>query len=129
MRRKEVEEKMSAIVEYAELAELADDIDHPVRTYSSGMMARLGFAIAIQASPNVLLTYEVLGVGDANFRKKSHTILVNLINSDRTVVIVPHNEDTLRQHCDRVVWTDAGTTKMIGPSEQVLSEYSKVMNT
>lgn len=122
MRRKEVEAKMTQIVEYAELEA---DIDHPVRTYSSGMRARLGFAIAVQADPDVLLIDEVLGVGDAKFREKSSTTLINLINSDRTVVIVSHSENTLKAHCDRVVWIEQGTTKMIGPTDEVLAAYAK----
>ncbi len=105
--RREVEERMDEMVRFAELEQF---IDEPVRTYSSGMRARLGFTVAFQADPDVLLVDEVLGTGDASFRAKSSTAMRQKIASDKTVVIVTHYPETVLDLCDRVVWVEKGVT-------------------
>ncbi len=120
MRKQDVIADMDNIIEFSELGE---QIDQPVRTYSTGMRARLGFAVANQSDPEVLLIDEVLGVGDAKFRKKSRAVMASRIRSDKTVVLVSHNEDTINEYCDRVIWLDAGETQEIGQSEDVMSAY------
>lgn len=120
--RQQMMAKMDAIVEFSELA---DFIDQPVRTYSTGMRARLGFSVALEASPDILLIDEILGVGDASFRAKSTAAMKTIIVSDRTVVLVSHNHATMRELCDRIVWIENRSTCMEGPVDEVLSAYQK----
>ena len=120
--RQQMMAKMDAIVEFSELA---DFIDQPVRTYSTGMRARLGFSVAIEASPDILLIDEILGVGDTSFRAKSTAAMKTLIVSDRTVVLVSHNHAIMRELCDRVVWIENRSTCMEGPVDEVLTAYVK----
>jgi lipopolysaccharide transport system ATP-binding protein len=87
------------------------------------MKARLGFAVAFQANPDILLVDEVLGVGDPQFRKKSSSALRERIRSDKTVVLVSHNLDMVRDLCNRVVWIKDRCTFREGPTEVVLKEY------
>jgi homopolymeric O-antigen transport system ATP-binding protein len=91
-----------------ELSELGDFIDEPVKTYSSGMVAKLGFSIAHFMDPDVLLIDETLSVGDQKFRKKSATLLKEKINSDKTVMIVSHSPQSLEELCDRIIYIDNG---------------------
>jgi lipopolysaccharide transport system ATP-binding protein len=120
MGRAEVELRMDEMVRFAELEEF---IDEPVRTYSSGMRARLGFTVAFQADPDVLLVDEVLGIGDAGFKEKSSTAMREKIASDKTVVIVTHQPDTVLELCDRVVWVEKGVTVEIGEPQSVVERY------
>ncbi len=120
--RRQVERHLDEIQAFAELGEF---FDLPIDTYSSGMRARLGFAVAIRLEADVLLIDEVLAVGDADFRKKSTEVLKNKIRSDKTVVIVSHNAGMLRQLCDRVVWIEDGVSRMEGPAAEVLKAYEQ----
>jgi lipopolysaccharide transport system ATP-binding protein len=123
--RKSVLRKLASIFEFAELQ---DAIDEPLHTYSAGMRARLGFAVAFQANPDILLVDEVLGVGDQQFREKSSLALRELICSDKTVVLVSHNLDTIRDLCDRLVWIKDRRTFREGATDDVLQEYQDTMN-
>jgi lipopolysaccharide transport system ATP-binding protein len=118
--RREIEEKMASIIDFAEIG---DFIDEPLQTYSSGMRARLGFSTAFHADPDVLLIDEVLGVGDASFVKKSKKVMRERIQSDKTVVLISHSAGQIRSLCERVVWIDGGTVAMDGPAEEVLDAY------
>lgn len=118
--KKEVEAKLYEIVTFAELEEF---IDQPVRTYSAGMKARLGFSVAFNLDPDVLLIDEVLAVGDADFQKKSLAVMKEKIRSNRTIVLVSHNTATIRQLCDRTVWVEGGVTRAEGDTESVLQAY------
>ena len=120
LQRREVERMMEAIIEFSELGEF---IDQPVRTYSSGMNARLGFSVAVQADPDILLIDEMLGVGDIEFRKKSTEVLREKIKSDKTVVLVTHTPQTVKELCDRAVWIDQGVTRAEGNRDEVLDQY------
>ncbi|HEY4126605.1 MAG TPA: ABC transporter ATP-binding protein [Gammaproteobacteria bacterium] len=120
MKRADVEARMDEMVRFAELEQF---IDEPVRTYSSGMRARLGFTVAFQADPDVLLVDEVLGTGDAGFKEKSSAAMREKIASDKTVVIVTHQAETVRELCDRVVWVEKGVTVEIGEPETVVEHY------
>ncbi|HEX7966541.1 MAG TPA: ABC transporter ATP-binding protein [Gammaproteobacteria bacterium] len=124
MTRRQVEESMDEIVRFAELQQF---IDEPVRTYSSGMRARLGFTVASRADPDVLLIDEVLGTGDASFKEKSSAVMRQKIASDKTVVIVTHQTDTVLELCDRVVWVEKGATVEIGEPKAVVERYLKNM--
>lgn len=120
MTRRQVLASMDQIIAFAELG---DFIDEPVRSYSSGMRARLGFAVAFQADPDVLLIDEVLGVGDAAFRAKSAAVMHEKIRSDKTVVLVTHSEEIALDFCDRIVWIDHGVTRAVGPAAEVIEQY------
>jgi len=122
LRRRDIIARMDRIIEFSELG---DKIDEPIRNYSSGMLARLGFAISIQSDPDVLLIDEVLGVGDATFKPKARQVIVDRIQSGEPVVIVSHNEETLREFCQRVIWIDGGRMCMIGSAEEVIVAYQK----
>jgi len=118
--KNEIEISIPEIINFTGLGEF---IDQPVRNYSEGMRARLRFSIAIQSDPDVLLIDEVFGVGDIEFRRKSSEIIKARISSDKTVLIVSHDIETLNELCDRVVWIDQGETKMVGPTNQVIAKY------
>lgn len=122
MKRKEIAERMDAIVEFAELG---DFIDEPIQTYSSGMKARLGFAAAFYVDPDILLIDEVLGVGDEAFVRKSKQVMREKIRSDRTVVLVSHSSSEIAKLCDRVVWIHKGVTKAEGATDEVLAMYAE----
>lgn len=119
--RREIERDMDEIFSFAELEEF---IDQPLHTYSSGMKARLGFAVAFRSDPDILLVDEVLGVGDADFRKKSTELMRQKISSDKTVVIVSHSASLIRDLCDRAVWIDKGETRGEGDADEVLALYA-----
>ena len=114
--------------EIIDFAELGDFIDKPVRTYSSGMYSKLAFSITAILETDIMLIDEVLSVGDQKFKKKSYNKMKSLIsNKDRTVVIVSHSIDTLKQLCDTVMWMHEGQIKKIGEPGPVLDEYVKFM--
>lgn len=124
-KEKEIMEKMDRIVEFSELGEF---IDRPVRTYSSGMHSKLAFSITAMLETDIMLVDEVLSVGDERFKKKSLGRMKELINDkNRTVIIVSHSIQTLKELCDRVLWLHSGEVKMLGEPEAVLKEYSKFM--
>lgn len=118
--RKEAESRIDEIIAYAELE---DWIDEPLKTYSTGMQMRLGFAVAIKMSPDILLIDEVLGVGDLEFKKKSVTTMKEKMMSDQTVVFVSHAIPHVRELCSRVIWIEEGVIKMSGNTDQVLEKY------
>ncbi len=121
----EVRAKEPEIVEFAELG---DFIDMPVRTYSSGMYSKLAFSITAILETDIMLIDEVLSVGDQKFKKKSYNKMKSLIsNEDRTVVIVSHSIETLKELCDTVMWMHDGQIKRIGEPGPVLEEYVNFM--
>ncbi|HJB16913.1 MAG TPA: ABC transporter ATP-binding protein [Candidatus Blautia excrementipullorum] len=121
----QVREKEPEIVEFAELGEF---IDMPVRTYSSGMYSKLAFSITAILETDIMLIDEVLSVGDQKFKKKSYNKMKSLIsNEDRTVVIVSHSIETLKELCDTVMWMHDGQIKRIGEPGPVLEEYVNFM--
>lgn len=122
---REIKEKTEEIMDFAELG---DFIDLPVKTYSSGMRSKLAFSITAMLETNIILVDEVLSVGDTKFRKKSYAKMRELIEKpDRTAIIVSHQEETLRELCDRIMWLDKGSVKAIGDTDEILDEYIKVM--
>lgn len=106
---------------------LEEFFEEPIGSYSSGMRARLGFSIAYQVDPDILLIDEVLGVGDEEFRKKSTQVMKERIRSDRTIVIVSHQAVTIRELCDRAVLIDQGRTLAEGSPEEILNAYSELI--
>jgi lipopolysaccharide transport system ATP-binding protein len=107
----------------ADFSGLGTYIDQPVNTYSTGMRARLGFAVAFYADPDIILIDEVLGVGDQEFKEKSEAAMRQKILSNKTVVIVSHNANTILELCDRVVWIENGASKMVGLPAEVVAQY------
>ena len=121
----QVKAKEQEIIDFAEIGEF---IDMPVRTYSSGMYSKLAFSITAILETDIMLIDEVLSVGDQKFKKKSYEKMKSLIsNKDRTVVIVSHSIETLKQLCDTVMWMHDGQIKQIGDPEPVLAEYVDFM--
>ena len=120
----EAENNLEEIIEFSELGEF---FYQPVKTYSSGMLTRLGFSIAIHLQPDVLLIDEVLGVGDIEFRQKSSQALKNKIKSNQTVVLVSHQAAVMKALCDRIIWIEDGVTRKIGDSSDVMDEYESFL--
>jgi ABC-type polysaccharide/polyol phosphate transport system ATPase subunit len=120
----EARQRMRHIVEFAELEEV---IDTKIRFYSSGMMARLGFAIAINVSPEILLVDEVLAVGDASFQQKCLGEIRRMQGNGVTILLVSHGTILLQGLCSRVLWLDHGELRQIGPALEVIEEYDRVM--
>jgi len=120
-RKKEVQCLLDEIIEFSELE---DFIDKPIKTYSNGMRARLGFSVAIKMHSELLLIDEVMGVGDGKFRLKAEAAMTNKISSQQTVVLVSHSMGQIRKLCDRVLWLDAGKVKMVGNTDDVLRQYA-----
>lgn len=121
----QIKEKEAEIIEFAELGKF---IDMPVKTYSSGMYSKLAFAITSNLETNIMLVDEVLSVGDESFQKKSFAKMESLIrDKDRTVIIVSHDINTLRNLCDRVMWMHEGKIKELGEKQEVLEKYEEFM--
>ena len=124
-RKQDVVARLDEIVRFAELEGF---IDLPVKSYSSGMRARLGFAIALEMNPGVLLIDEVLGVGDVAFRKKSMAVMKQKLLSDQTIVLVSHNAHVIRNLCNRAVWIENGVSRMEGDSAEVVCAYERYLS-
>ena len=124
--RRHVETHLDEILAYSELG---DFFDEPVRTYSTGMRARLGFSITTIISPDVLLVDEVLGVGDKHFREKAERTMAAKIHSQQTVVLVSHSHHQIARLCDRVVLIEQGVSFATGAPQEVLSLYEKRLET
>lgn len=122
--RRSIEGLLDRIKEFSELGEY---FDQPVSTYSTGMRARLGFSTALQVDPDIILIDEILGVGDAEFRLKSRQALREKILSDKTVVLVSHEQAAIRALCDRVLWIEQGRVQELGPVEEVMGSYLKAL--
>ncbi len=109
--------------EIAEWANLSDYLDVPIRSYSSGMLARLGFSVATDTEPDVLIVDEVLSVGDAAFQQKSSDRMRQMIDNGASVVLVSHNLSTVRDIADRAIWLDHGKVMLEGEPEYVVDSY------
>lgn len=113
--------KIDEIIAYSEVG---DFIHMPLKTYSSGMLARLAFSIATVVEPDVLIVDEILSVGDEHFQRKSRARMLELMQSaGTTVLFVSHNLNQLRQMCDRVIWLDHGRVKAVGDTDEICGLY------
>ncbi len=121
-----LEENLDKIIEFADLG---DFIYSPVKNYSSGMRAKLGFAVATLIDPDILIIDEVLGVGDEHFRKKSSDKMRELINGGATSIIVSHSIEQIRELTDKTLWLDHGRVMMFDETNKVCDEYLEFMNT
>ena len=123
--RKFIAEKYDEIVAFSELE---DFMDVPVKNYSSGMRARLGFAIATAVCPEVLILDEVLSVGDAKFKKKSEAKIREMFDNGVTVLFVSHNTDQVRRLCNRAILIDKGRLIASGTADEVCDIYDERVN-
>lgn len=123
--RRQIENCFNEIVDFAELH---DFIDAPLRTYSSGMMARLGFSVATAVMPEVLIVDEVLSVGDIAFQEKSGARIRHFRENGATILLVSHGMDNIRRMCDRAAWLNHGEVVEVGEAEEVVTNFEKFMN-
>jgi teichoic acid transport system ATP-binding protein len=123
MTREEIKERYQDIVDFSGINDKGDFITLPMRTYSSGMGARLRFSIAAAKDHDVLLIDEALATGDASFRMRSEERIRELRERAGTVFLVSHNNKSIRDTCERVLWLERGVLRMDGPTEDVLAEY------
>ena len=120
MTRKEVDKKMEDIITFSELG---DFIDEPIRIYSSGMLAKLGFSVITSINPDILVIDEVLAVGDAEFQQKCLTVINQFKQQGTTIFLVSHNMDDVRKFCDSVIWIENKKIKKIGKASIITHEY------
>ncbi len=118
--KREIQRRFDEIVEFAELK---DFIDAPVKTYSSGMYMRLGFAVAVHVDPDVLLIDEVLAVGDQSFTAKCLDKFAEFRRRNKTILLVTHSLDLVERFCDRALWLDKGKTLAEGEPKRVVASY------
>ncbi|WP_177001356.1 ABC transporter ATP-binding protein [Streptomyces sp. cf386] len=123
MSREQVKDRYQEIVDFSGINEKGDFITLPMRTYSSGMAARLRFSIAAAKDHDVLLIDEALATGDRSFQKRSEARIRELRKHAGTVFLVSHNNKSIRDTCDRVLWLERGELRMDGPTDAVLKEY------
>lgn len=114
--------KYEEIVKFSELEEF---IEFPIKNYSSGMLAKLGFSIATIVEPDILIIDEILGVGDINFQKKSSDKIKSLMESGTTVLLVSHSIPQIKELCDKAIWIDKGKVREIGEVNKVCNHYIK----
>ena len=117
-------EHFDEIVEFAGIEKF---LDSPIKNFSSGMKARLGFAVATVVKPDVLIVDEVLAVGDVRFRKKCMKRMEELLDGGTTLLFVSHNIEQVRSLCTHALWLDHGDTVMSGPAEEVCAKYIEAM--
>ncbi len=120
MTKDEIEKKMDEIIEFSELG---DFIDRPIKIYSTGMFMRLGFSVAINTDPEILLIDEILAVGDEYFQSKCYKKIKEFREQGKTVIFVSHSINTVRGLCDRVMWLDNGKVRALGDSVRVTEDY------
>jgi len=125
LRYRDIMARLPAILEFSELG---DFFDQPIATYSTGMMMRLGFSVAIQMEPEVLLIDEVLAVGDADFQLKSGAALRERMQNGCTVIFVSHQEQQIQQLCSQVLWIEHGKSIMQGTPKSVFVAYNQALH-
>ena len=123
--RHEIEEHVDEVIEFAELGAF---IDAPLRTYSSGMIARLGFAASTTWEPEILILDEVLSVGDEAFQRKCMARLESFRTGKTTTIFVSHSMASVLSLCNRVAWLDHGTVQTVGTPKEVIEAYRRAQN-
>jgi homopolymeric O-antigen transport system ATP-binding protein len=125
LRRRDVDRRFDAIVQFADVERL---IDTPMKRYSSGLYARLGFAVAIYSAPDIVLVDEVLSVGDAAFRRRALEALRELIVDGKTVLFISHDMWNVRRLCTEILWMDEGRVRAFGPAGDIAERYMSEVN-
>lgn len=120
----EIENKLDEIIEFAEIGNF---MEAPLRTYSSGMQSRLGFAVATAWQPDILILDEVLSVGDAAFQKKCIHRMEKFRDSGATVLMVSHSIEQVREICERALWLNKGQIESLGAADEVCTKYQNAM--
>jgi ABC-2 type transport system ATP-binding protein len=121
MSKKDIEKRFDEIVEFAGIETF---IDSPVKNYSNGMQVRLGFSIAANVDPEILLIDEVLAVGDQNFQRKCGEKIESFRTEGRTIILVSHSLSSILQLCDQTAWLEKGVVRQIGDSAEIIAEYT-----
>lgn len=119
-----MEEHFDEIVDFAEIRQF---LDSPIKNYSSGMKARLGFSVATMVKPDILIVDEILSVGDYKFKQKCMRRMEDLLKGGTTLLYVSHNIDEVKRLCDHAIWLDHGETRMIGNAIEVCDAYMEEM--
>ena len=119
-----MQEHFEEIVDFAELHKF---LDSPIKNYSSGMKARLGFSVATMVKPEILIVDEILAVGDYKFRQKCEQRMSEMLGGGTTLLYVSHNIDEVKRLCDHVIWIDKGVARMQGEVNEVCDAYMEVM--
>ena len=123
--RREVDRQFDSIVQFADVEPL---IDTPMKRYSSGLYARLGFSVAIHSRPDIVLVDEVLSVGDAAFRRRALEALRQLIADGKTVLFISHDMWNVRRLCSQILWMDEGRVRAFGPAGEIAERYMNEVN-
>ena len=123
--RKEIDRQFDAIVHFADVERL---IDTPMKRYSSGLYARLGFSVAIHSNPDIVLVDEVLSVGDASFRRRAMEALRGLISSGKTVLFISHDMWNVRRLCSEILWMENGAVRAYGDAGSIAERYMNEVN-
>ncbi|MDX2165104.1 MAG: ABC transporter ATP-binding protein [Gammaproteobacteria bacterium] len=118
--KKDIKARFDRIVAFAELAEF---IDTPVRNYSTGMISRLGFSVATDVQPEILIVDEVLSVGDSDFQKRCSDRINQFRKNGTTILLVSHDLDTVQKICDRVGWMEQGKLNAVGNASDIIAKY------
>lgn len=120
--RKEIKELEPKIIEFSELGKF---IDQPVKSYSSGMKSRLGFAISVTIDPDILIIDEALSVGDKAFAEKSFNKMMEFKEQGKTMIFVSHSIGQMKKFCDKILWLEFGMVKDFGPVNEVIPKYEE----
>jgi len=121
--KKFIREKLDEVIDFSELEKF---IDTPLKNYSSGMKARLGFSIATVVQPDILIVDEILSVGDFKFKEKSEKKIHSMMSGGTTVIFVSHSMDQIRGLCNRVMWLEQGRVREIGSPGEVIERYKNI---
>lgn len=122
-------EMLEKVEEIADFAEIGDFFDQPIKTYSSGMIVRLAFAVAISVDPEILLVDEALAVGDGQFQTKCRDKIWGLMERGKTIIFVTHDTEVIKLWCHRAILLNGGRIVADGTVEEVVPEYHRIMNT
>jgi homopolymeric O-antigen transport system ATP-binding protein len=123
--RREIDRQFDAIVDFADVSRL---IDTPMKRYSSGLYARLGFSVAVHSNPDIVLVDEVLAVGDAAFRRRALEALRRLIAEGKTVLFISHDMWNVRRLCDSILWMEQGRVRAFGAAGEIAEQYMSEVN-
>ena len=123
--KREMLARQESIIEFADIG---DFIDAPVKQYSSGMYMRLAFAVATEVDPQILLVDEILAVGDIGFQEKCYERIHRFRNAGKTIVMVTHDLDQVRRHCERAILIDHGSILVDGAPEEAIALFQNLVN-